>query len=131
MIIWLERTARIRVGRLGVRTFPRGFYLYTGRAKRGLEKRLARHLRRRKRKRWHIDYLLTCRSARLIGVLVLLGAWERECEWNQRVIAQADGIIPSFGASDCRSGCRSHLAYIAPRDVSLRRGEGWTGEILM
>ncbi len=114
VIVHLEREARIRVGGLGLLAFAPGVYVYTGRAARGLWARLARHLRRRKPKRWHVDYLLACRWARPIGVIVILGDAARECLVNQCVMAVADGDVPAFGASDCRSACRSHLAYFAP-----------------
>lgn len=114
VVVRLEREARIRVGRLGLRTFAPGMYVYTGRAARCLAARLARHLRRRKPKRWHIDHLTTHRWARVVGLLAFLGDAARECQVNQRVMASAQSDVPGFGASDCRSGCRSHLAYFAP-----------------
>ena len=58
LVVRLGRRRTIVVGRLGRFEFPAGYYVYTGSAKRGLESRIARHLRRRKRMRWHIDYLL-------------------------------------------------------------------------
>lgn len=124
VIVRLERTARIRVGRLGVMTFAPGTYVYTGRAARGLAGRLARHLRRRKPKRWHIDHLTTHRWARVVGIVVILGDATRECSLNRRVMASAQGSVPGFGASDCRGGCRSHLAYFAPREASRPVKEG-------
>ncbi|MCS6817486.1 MAG: GIY-YIG nuclease family protein [Blastocatellia bacterium] len=121
VIVRLEREARIRVGRFGLKTFAPGTYVYTGRAARGLRARLARHLQRRKSKRWHIDHLTTHRWARIIGVVVLLGDAARECQVHQRVRAAAQGDVPGFGASDCRSGCRSHLAYFAlPRGPATK-----------
>jgi sugar fermentation stimulation protein A len=118
VVVHLEREARIRVGGLGLLAFAPGVYVYTGRAARGLRARLARHLRRRKPKRWHVDYLLACRWAHPIGVIVIPGDAARECLVNQCVMAVADGCVPAFGASDCRSACRSHLAYFAPRGLA-------------
>jgi Uri superfamily endonuclease len=59
---------RLRVGALGEFDFPAGQYLYTGSARRNLEARIARHLRRDKPLRWHIDYLLTAEGVRVLGV---------------------------------------------------------------
>lgn len=84
-----------------------GWYVYTGSAKRHLEARVRRHLRREKTRRWHIDWLLGRREARVVHVrLSTLG----ECELNAATGGQI--LIPGFGASDCRAGCASHLRYL-------------------
>ena len=49
----------LQVGALGEVSLEPGWYLYVGSARRHLEARLRRHLRPEKRRRWHIDYLLT------------------------------------------------------------------------
>jgi len=121
VIVRLERQARIRVGKLGVRTFAPGIYVYTGRAARGLVARIVRHFRRRKPKRWHIDHLIAHRWTRVLGAVVIPGEATHECVVNQWVMAWADGRVPAFGAGDCRSGCRSHLAYFAPRREKRRQ----------
>ena len=54
----LPKTARLKVGKLGVFLFPAGQYIYTGSALNGLGRRLARHKRRHKTLHWHIDYFL-------------------------------------------------------------------------
>ncbi len=48
----------IPTGRLRAREYNKGWYVYIGSALNGISGRLQRHLRRRKRARWHIDYLL-------------------------------------------------------------------------
>lgn len=106
LAIRLARPARIRVGRLGVFDFPAGLYRYTGSARRGLEARIARHLRRDKRLRWHIDYLLADAAATITGVTRHACA---ECELNR--LTAGSVAVPGFGASDCRAGCGSHLKY--------------------
>ena len=58
LIMRLVRPAVITIGALGSHEFPLATYIYTGRASRGLKKRIERHLRNEKRLRWHIDYLL-------------------------------------------------------------------------
>ena len=120
VIVRLEREARIQVGKLGVRTFAPGIYVYTGRAARGLAARVVRHFRRRKPKRWHIDHVIAHRWARVVGALVIPGEAAHECVVNQWVMALADDRVPAFGASDCRRGCRSHLAYFALRREQRR-----------
>ena len=51
------RNFKTRVGKLGSLYFKKGYYLYVGSAKRGLEARIKRHLRKDKKIFWHIDYL--------------------------------------------------------------------------
>ena len=92
-------------------SFPRGYYVYTGSALRGLGARIGRHLRPDKKHRWHVDYLL--RAARVKEVFVLETVERRECELNLLVMGlPGAGIeVEGFGSSDC--GCRSHLVRFA------------------
>lgn len=107
LYIHVRRPCRVRAGRLEPAWLPPGWYVYTGSARRGLRARVARHLRRRKRRRWHIDWLLTRAAAEVVHV-----AFDRapECRVNRRMGGRV--VIPGFGASDCRSGCGSHLRYL-------------------
>jgi Domain of unknown function DUF123 len=63
LIIYLRKKTLIRIGKLGQAVFPAGTYVYTGSAMGGLEPRLKRHLRSKKKLRWHIDYRLHAREA--------------------------------------------------------------------
>ncbi|MBE7459634.1 MAG: GIY-YIG nuclease family protein [Zoogloeaceae bacterium] len=105
--IVVERPVRLRIGRLGVFDFPAGRYVYTGSAKRNLEARIARHLRKDKPLRWHIDWLLAAPAARVASVR---RSREPECALNRR--ARGSAPAPGFGASDCCAGCGSHLRYL-------------------
>ncbi len=107
LLIEVARPVRRRIGRLGLVEFPPGHYVYTGSAKRGLEARLERHLRRTKALRWHIDYLLTARGVRVTGVR---RSGRDECVLNRAV--QGKIVCARFGASDCRAYCASHLKYL-------------------
>jgi len=98
---------RIRVGRLGDFLFPAGRYVYTGSAKRNLEARIARHLRKEKTLRWHIDWLLSAPGVKVVAVKRSVAG---ECALNQSVAGKL--VVPGFGASDCRNGCGSHLRYL-------------------
>jgi sugar fermentation stimulation protein A len=79
----------------------------------GLEPRLKRHQRRRKKLHWHIDYLL--RYAELAEIVTIPTARSTECERNCWVLAQpgARVAVRGFGSSDCR--CPAHLAYFPTR----------------
>ena len=105
--IEVRRGFRIQVGRLGQFRFPPGRYIYTGSARRNFEARIARHLRREKTLRWHIDWLLAASGVKVVGVKRSRIA---ECALNQRL--RGSIVVPGFGASDCRSGCGSHLRYL-------------------
>ena len=112
LVLHLERKEEITVGKLGTFAFPAGYYLYAGSAlgRGGLEARLARHRRRAKKLRWHIDYLLE--HARLVEVWSTASTDRLECLWAQAALELPGGEIPvpGFGSSDCR--CPSHLIYL-------------------
>ena len=110
--IHLCRSVSIQVGALGCYRFPAGDYIYTGSAKRNISARVRRHCSDSKKLRWHIDYLLHNPAASIIKVEL---SAEPECRLNQSTCG--DIPVPGFGASDCRSGCGSHLKYIVSDSV--------------
>lgn len=101
------------MGRLGACQFEPGYYVYTGRAKRGLEKRIFRHRLKKKPIRWHIDYLTTTPGVRIVESVIHPTVAEKECQLNQLLSKKrgAEVVQPGFGASDCREGCISHLLF--------------------
>jgi len=121
LIISLKRAKTIRVGKLGETVFPAGTYVYTGSAMKGLGARLKRHCTKTKKIYWHIDYLLALRSARVREIILYSATPGQECRKNKRIAAcpGAAIILKNFGASDCRSGCGSHLLYFA-KDFMLK-----------
>lgn len=104
--IRLKRPATIRVGALGRCEFPAGWYVYTGSARNGLHQRIRRHLRREKRRHWHIDYLLA--AADHAEAFVLPNTRITECELHA-ALTDSKVAVPGLGSSDCR--CSSHLAW--------------------
>ncbi len=110
--IKIDRPVEIRVGSLGTVTFEPGDYVYTGSAMRNLDARVARHLRREKKLRWHIDYLLASAGVELIDVLIFPSGDREECDRNLAMIASGVSIpVPGFGSSDCRR-CPAHLVRL-------------------
>lgn len=94
-----------------------GHYLYCGSAKGhgGLRARVARHMRRGKTLRWHIDKLTE--AGRVEGAWTLVGG--HECDLVA-VLAHLPAPVEGFGNSDCRR-CKSHLLRlpeIQRREVS-------------
>lgn len=106
LLIALETPLRVTAGAKSATLAP-GRYIYCGSAKGpgGIAARLARHMRRDKRVRWHIDQLT------IVGTT--LGAWvfpdQSECEAND-ALAALPFPLEGFGSSDCRR-CRSHLRF--------------------
>jgi Uri superfamily endonuclease len=109
LLLELAAPARLRIGRLGVFDFPAGRYVYTGSAVRNFEARIRRHLSKSKRRRWHIDYLLMSRAARVTRVR---SSRRAECALNRATRGRV--LVARFGAGDCRAGCGSHLKYLGP-----------------
>jgi len=107
LFIELPRPITVTIGRLGSFSFAAGRYVYTGSARRNLEARVARHLRAEKTLRWHIDYLLAAPGTRVLSVR---RSRREECALNQATKGAIP--VPSFGASDCRACCGSHLKYL-------------------
>ncbi|MFN3420865.1 MAG: GIY-YIG nuclease family protein [Armatimonadota bacterium] len=106
----LDKSLRIKVGKLGTFLFPAGRYVYTGSALNGLENRLSRHFRKRKKPHWHIDYFL--QHARIESVTVVETNQRLECELNCQILNRPNAkvIAKGFGSSDC--SCPSHLVYL-------------------
>ena len=67
-------------------------------------------MRKRKRKRWHIDYLLEHVDV-LSTVRIATDRKEDECHIAQTLLLceGAATAVPGFGSSDCR--CKSHLIF--------------------
>jgi sugar fermentation stimulation protein A len=103
----LARPREISVGRLGRCAFAAGVYLYVGSAQRNLSARLARHARKDKPLRWHIDYLSV--EAEMLGAMIAPGPKTRECELAGHLSELFTVAIPGFGSSDCY--CPGHLFY--------------------
>ncbi|MCG5546362.1 MULTISPECIES: GIY-YIG nuclease family protein [unclassified Halorhodospira] len=112
LTLFLTEAMRVRVGRLGMVGFPAGWWVYTGSARRNMDARVARHLRRDKPRRWHLDYLTGDR--RVIVVSVTRHA-EPECRRNRRNGGIV--VVSGFGASDCVAGCGSHLRWLGAAPV--------------
>ena len=130
LLIALGKETPIAVGRLGLFTFPPGYYIYVGSALGSLYPRVKRHLKGEKKRRWHIDYLLE--FAQVVEVWYALGEESQECLWCQIAHEMPQGEIPAkgFGSSDCR--CPSHLFRFptAPSFALFRERLGERGSLL-
>lgn len=121
LVVLLEKTATISIGKLGAQQFLPGYYVYLGSAlgPGGLRARVGRHLHQRASSKlhWHIDYLL--RKSTLIEIWWGVGDDRQECSWSE-ILGKAGMFFPlGFGSSDCN--CDGHL--VAFRTTSAL-GEG-------
>ena len=96
----------LKIGKLGRYLFPVGSYVYTGSAKKNINKRIERHLSKKKLY-WHIDYLLNNDAAQIIDIKK---SEMIECNLNKKTNGTI--IIKGFGSSDCNLCCGSHLKYL-------------------
>jgi Uri superfamily endonuclease len=122
LLIRLRRPARLRIAAFGTFILPAGWYVYSGSARRASAGRLARHLRKHKTRRWHIDFLLAVPHARIVALRLFPWRPGRECAVNQSLIdgAALTAPVPGFGSSDCRRACPAHLLQCR-RDPRRRR----------
>jgi len=115
--IRVKKNLRISVGHLGKVSFPEGFYLYVGSAKKNLQARIKRHMKKKKSKFWHIDYLLSQPTADVVDVWT--GTKIGECELAKKVSnSLSSKPVIGFGCSDCR--CSSHLFHIMSSQTVLQ-----------
>lgn len=88
-----------------------GVYIYIGSSRKpGLAlSRIARHLRRKKKKHWHIDYLTTSTNTIIKGVFLSRTKY-KDCEYElTKLLLDMDlEYVPRFGSSDKKQE-QSHL----------------------
>ena len=117
LILHVSKKITLTIGKLGEYQFPEGYYAYTGSAlglgALNLKNRITRHLKRRKCKFWHIDYLTENHNVSIEAIIVAETIKKIECPINKYLKNLKTARIPikKFGASDCRTGCQSHLLY--------------------
>jgi sugar fermentation stimulation protein A len=105
LILHIPRDITISVGSLGPVLFSGGYYIYVGSAKKNLTMRVERHLRKRKKFFWHVDYLRN--YAETCIALPIRSHKPLEHEVAFAVSKIADWSVPGFGSSDCY--CETHL----------------------
>jgi len=102
------------VGLLGRVHFEKGNYAYVGSAQSSLFPRLERHYAKKKRVHWHIDYLTTSKNMSKMST-IYSAADSKEIECQLSAMLSKLGFskpVPSFGSTDCKYGCKSHLFFV-------------------
>ena len=105
--IYLKKPITISVGALGLIKFNKGYYFYVGSAKRNLSSRLKRHLQKKKKLFWHIDYLSSNKNADIKTIWISTKI--SECKMADCLFNSGLRVINRFGSSDCK--CKGHLFY--------------------
>lgn len=112
LVMNMDQTSRIRIGKLGTFDFRAGTYAYVGSAfgSGGLQGRLKHHFSPVKKPHWHIDYLRMHAAVCEVWYVVSESIYEHT--WANTLLTMPDASIPAprFGASDCR--CKTHLIYL-------------------
>jgi Uri superfamily endonuclease len=111
LLLSISEEKFICIGKLGGGLFKPGFYAYIGSAQGGLRIRIRRHLNKKKKKCWHIDYL--SEKAQVRGVILSITAEKIECRVAQK-LARNLSFLAGFGVSDCL--CESHLYWCSNFD---------------
>jgi Uri superfamily endonuclease len=123
LLISVDSSITISIGKIGPVEFRPGWYTYVGSAMgltaTSLHHRLQRHFApvTQKRLHWHIDYLLASPHCNVAGALTIPSLQKLECQVVARI--QLMGGLPwgpRFGSSDCTS-CASHLLFLNPLDA--------------
>ncbi len=111
LLIELDAPLKLDFATLPRALLPAGRYAYCGSAygPGGCAARIARHLRKDRPVRWHVDRLSGA------GRIVAVRAWPggHECDLVARLltIGGARAPVAGFGSSDCRR-CRAHLVAL-------------------
>lgn len=109
LVIKINKSINIRIGKLNHVRFNKGFYCYVGSAQNNLEKRVKRHLSIKKKMHWHIDYLFKNKNTKIIKILYNNKNKSHECKTAKKLL-KSGKPINKFGCSDCK--CSSHLIRI-------------------
>ncbi len=109
LTVKVKKNIKQEIGKLGEIKFEKGDYIYVGSALNGIEKRIERHLKKKKKKFWHIDYLLANRDVTINKIYCKEGKKEEECKTAEKLMKHGKPVA-KFGCSDCN--CKSHLFRI-------------------
>jgi Uri superfamily endonuclease len=112
-MISLESSAYIRIGKIGTHPFKKSIYIYVGSATgigpTSLEGRIKRHIKKNKRRYWHIDYFLNNDKALIKYAIFSKADAILECSMAEAIEKYLEIKHPAkgFGSSDC--DCFAHI----------------------
>lgn len=128
LIINLDKTCNIEIGKLGEVNFNKGCYAYVGSAMNSLQARIERHINDEKKLHWHIDYFLKNKNSKITDVIYNVSDEKIECNLSGELSTKSKGIT-GFGCSDCK--CESHLYYFKNRKDAIEWVENAYDSIAM
>lgn len=108
LVLKNENKKRIQVGKLGTVSFEKGYYVYAGSALRGLDSRVSRHARKRKKVFWHIDFIAPYHMS-IERIFTIRGTDKIEPKMVKGLQSICNDHIKGFGASDSKA--ESHLFF--------------------
>lgn len=116
LMMKLKDRFKMKIGKLGLIDFSKGYYCYVGSAlgkSINLENRISRHKKLSREKsgklKWHIDYFLVNPNTSIFNVITIKSNERIECDISRKLERIADKSIEGFGCSDC--DCKSHFHY--------------------
>ena len=122
LLISLPRPVRLSFQSIKPRVLLSGEYIYAGSAwgPGGIRARVKRHMKRGKRRHWHVDDLTEAANA--ILPFAVPGGYE--CDLVRSLLAQDQFSVSvrGFGSSDCNR-CDSHLLVAAGSEVQVQEIE--------
>lgn len=107
LVMRLDHSLNIPAASLKKSKLEPGWYVYVGSAKKHLRQRISRHLRKKKKTHWHIDYLT--KEVSFIQAYPIATYADIECSLAHDIRRVSNGSVKGFGCSDC--SCSSHLMY--------------------
>jgi len=112
LILYNEKPFTKEIGSLGKREFKKGYYVYVGSAMRGMKNRIRRHLRKNKKRHWHLDYISPA-CMKTVKLYRIRRKERIEVLLTRRLMNICDDYVPGFGASD--TNVDSHFFYFSGR----------------
>ncbi|AFH42105.1 GIY-YIG nuclease family protein [Fervidicoccus fontis] len=107
------RDVNVKIKDRGEFYFKRGYYAYIGSSfiRGGIQARLRHHLKKKKKKFWHIDFLTSNESFTIAGY-ICLSSQKRglEAELAEAAEEYCEPYIKGFGATDTKDA--GHLFFI-------------------
>lgn len=117
LVIHVKNDCRIKIGAHGMVDFNKGYYVYVGSALNSLKSRISRHVSKKKKKHWHMDYLSLNKNTEIIQVIYTHCDKKIECDISHEIKKNTTKYIEGFGCSDCK--CLSHLYYFDNYDEAI------------
>ena len=123
LILRITKDLSKHVGSLGKIQFEKGNYAYVGSAQSSILARLERHFAKRKKLHWHIDYLTTSTNTKIKrAIYSLASSKDFECRLSKEFAGLTfSKAIHSFGSSDCKHSCGSHLFMLKSNENTVGR----------